>query len=581
MADQSGIAEIGRGAWRRLRRSIASDLQGTPIYRQLALRTRAPDALEGRLRDLRPGDPTAGRRIMSGKFVFGGEEIVAPDDPWSVDFPSPRFRDYMHSFVWLRDLMATDPDATSGKPGERARMLTDQWLLRFGKWDKAAWAAAPAARRALVWLAEAPTLFPDDDERSAARLDALARHAKHLEHLITLPLDDADIFTVAIALASCGACLPDCEHMLAVGLECCAKEARSQILPDGGHASRSPEACAELLADLYALDDAADARGREIPRELTRAIERLAPMVRFFMMGDGGLASFHGGGEGDRGLIEALLAADQASGRTFHFAPHSGFHRIAAEDTVLILDVGGPAPGGFSVNAHSSCLAFELGASGGRLIVNCGWSANQPRRFREPVRATAAHSTLVASDTSSMRLLQPGLKRDLLGPRPATGPGHVAARRNEEDRGVWIEGSHEGYRSAFGLIHRRRIFVADSGENVRGEDTLFRSVEDGGRKEPAETEYAIRFHLAPGVTVDGARDGRSALLVQPNGVSWRFRTDVGPIQSEASIYLASPGEVQQTRQLVLRGRARLDGSLERPPNRVRWALQRMGRTPAG
>jgi uncharacterized heparinase superfamily protein len=558
-----------------LRRSIASDLQGTPIYRQLALRARPPEALEGRLRDMRPGDPVAGRRILSGKFAFGGEEIVAPNDPWTAEFPSPRFRDYMHSFTWLTDVLAADAEAGPA----HARRLTDQWLARYGKWDKAAWAAAPAARRAFVWLAEAPSLFPDEDEASIDRLDALARHARHFEHLITLPLDDADTFAVAIALAACGACLPDAEHMLAIGLEACAREAQRQILPDGGHASRSPEACAELLADLYALDEAVDARGRALPRELARGIDRLAPMVQFFLLGDGGLASFHGGGEGDRGLIEALLAADRAAARTFHFAPHSGFHRVQAADTVLILDVGGPAPGGFSVNAHASCLAFELGAAGGRLIVNCGWSADQPARFREPVRATAAHSALIAADTSSMRLLQPGLKRDLLGPRPATGPGQVAARRNEEDRGVWIEGSHEGYRAAFGLVHRRRIFVADAGDNVRGEDTLFRPVEDAARSTPATTEYAIRFHLAPGVKVDGARDGRSALLSHPNGEAWRFRTDVGPIETEASIYLAAPGKVAKTRQLVLRGQARLDGSLERPPNRVRWALQRIGRAP--
>jgi uncharacterized heparinase superfamily protein len=245
----------------------------------------------------------------------------------------------------------------------------------------------------------------------------------------------------------------------------------------------------------------------------------------------------------------------------------------------LILDVGGPPPGGFSVNAHASCLAFELGSASGRLVVNCGWSDDQPERFREPVRATAAHSTLVVADTSSMRLLKPGLKRELLGPRPAVGPGQVAVRRNEEERGVWIEGSHEGYRQFFGLVHRRRIYVADAGEDVRGEDTLFRSVEDSARAEPASTEYAVRFHLAPGVTPEVARDRRSAMLVQPGGEAWRFRTDVGPIESEPSIHLAGSAP-KETRQLVLKGTAKLEGAIDRPPNRVRWAFQKLGRAPA-
>ncbi len=578
MAEHDGIAEIGRGAWRRLRRSIASDLQRTMIYRQLALRARAPDALAGRLRDLRPGDPELGARLLEGVFAHSGERVsVGPrGDPWAQRPPSERFRDWLHGFAWMRDLLAADPE----RGPARARALVDGWLARFGKWDRTAWSPRPTARRAYFWLADAPTLFPDHDPGSAARLDALARHARHLEHLVALPLEETEAFAVAVALAAAGACLPDAERLLEAGLERCAAEAKRQILPDGGHVSRSPEAGVELLADLYALDDAVHARGRATPEPIRRAVDRMAPMLRFFLAADGGLAAFHGGGEGDRGLIEALLASDEAGARAFEFAPHSGYHRVASNGLTLIFDIGGPPPGGFSVSAHASCLAFELATPGGRLIVNCGWSDDQPSRLREPVRATAAHSTLTAADTSSMRILRPGLKRELLGARPAAGPGPVAARRNEEERGIWIEGSHEGYRASFGLVHRRRIYVADAGEDLRGEDTLFRAVDDAARAEPASTEYAIRFHLAPGVKAEVARDRRSATLVQPSGEAWRFRTDTGPIDVEPSIYLAAGGGPRETRQLVLKGAAKLAGAVDRPPNRVRWAFQKLGRPPA-
>ena len=49
----------------------------------------APAGLGGRPHDLRPADPEAGRRILAGAFVFGGESLaVGPrGDPW--DRPSP------------------------------------------------------------------------------------------------------------------------------------------------------------------------------------------------------------------------------------------------------------------------------------------------------------------------------------------------------------------------------------------------------------------------------------------------------------------------------------------------------------
>lgn len=598
MNERDGIAELGRGAWRRLRRSIASDLQRTPLYRQLALRARAPESLAGRLRDLRPGDPEAGALMLDGRFFHGGETLnVGPDgNPWTETPPSEAFRQWMYGFSWLRDLMAANPNDAP----ERARLLVDQWLEAFGKWDRSAWTPTATASRVYFWLADAPTLFRDDDPATAERLDTLARHAKHLEHVISLPLDGRDALSTAIALAAAGACLPDGARMLDIGLERVAIEVQRQILPDGGHITRSPEAAVDTLADLYALDDAVHARGWETPNAIRRAIDRLAPMVRFFLLSDGGLSSFHGGGEGDRGLIEALLACDDAGGRTFEFAPHSGYHRVNVNGATLMFDVGDPPPGAFGIDAHASCLSFEFAPPGGRLIVNCGWSADQPVRFREPVRATAAHSTLVLEDTSSMRLIQPGLKRDLLGARLSSGSGRVTARRSEEEQGIWIEGSQEGYRAEFGMVHRRRIYISNAGGDVRGEDTLFRPVEDAAKDaakglardlatnlagdSDADAEgsysYAIRFHLAPGVKPDVARDQRSALLILPSGESWRFRTDAGTIEVEPSIYLATSSRPRETRQLILRGVAQLNGALDRPPNRVRWALQKLGRAPS-
>ncbi len=44
------------------------------------------------------------------------------------------------------------------------------------------------------------------------------------------------------------------------------------------------------------------------PAELVAAIDRMAPMLRFFRHGDGGLALFNGTWEGDRRMIDLVLA---------------------------------------------------------------------------------------------------------------------------------------------------------------------------------------------------------------------------------------------------------------------------------
>ncbi|MFW6413215.1 MAG: heparinase II/III domain-containing protein, partial [Oceanicaulis sp.] len=88
---------------------------------------------------------------------------------------------------------------------------------------------------------------------------------------------------------------------------------------------------------------------------------------------------------------------------------------------------------------------------------------------------------------------------------------------------------------------------------------------------------AIRFHLHPDVRASLSRDSMSALLVLANGDGWRFRTDGGPVRLERSVYLAAGAPPKRSTQLVIVGEAAPFGGGERPPNRVRWAFQRLGR----
>ena len=264
--------------------------------------------------------------------------------------------------------------------------------------------------------------------------------------------------------------------------------------------------------------------------------------------------------------------------KPFNIAPHSGYHRAEAGGSVVILDAAGPAKGAHGINAHASALSFEFAPPGGRLIVNCGWNDDQPPGWREAVRATAAHTALTLEETSSARLLKPHWQRRLLGDRFQQGPDPVRARRNEEDVGVWLEASHDGYRSQFGVGIRRRLFLAVDGGDLRGEDGIYRPVEDGPPDDPEKLlRFAIRFHLHPGVKASLSRDSLSALLVLPNGDGWRFRTDGGPVRLERSVYLAGGAPPVRSTQLVIAGEAESYGGGDRPPNRVRWAFQRLGR----
>ena len=151
----------------------------------------------------------------------------------------------------------------------------------------------------------------------------------------------------------------------------------------------------------------------------------------------------------------------------------------------------------------------------------------------------------------------------------------MTCRRDEDEGAIWLEVSHDGYRPLFGLVHHRRLYLAASGEDLRGEDCL-NGNPPGGRA----LAFAIRFHLHPGVQAMAAQDGRSVVLRLPKGGGWRLRAAGAEVGLEDSVYLGLPGQIRRCQQIVLSGTTGKPGTeAAEEADRVatvKWALQRLG-----
>jgi uncharacterized heparinase superfamily protein len=292
--------------------------------------------------------------------------------------------------------------------------------------------------------------------------------------------------------------------------------------------------------------EALSATNEEPPHALRNAHDRMAPMLRFFRHGDGALALFNGGAEGDPRMIAGLLARDDIRGQPFHHARHSGYQRLTAGRSLLVLDCGKTPEGPFSLEAQAGAGAFEFSSGADRIIVNCGAAGAANQAWSGALRATAAHSTLTLADTSSARILPAGLMRDLLGPRLLDGPVAPVSRRVETAQGWSVEAMHDGYLKAFGLWHERQITLSPQGLMVTGRDRL---VPDTGRPLAKGLSYTVRFHIHPDVRVSRL-DGGGILLKLPSGEGWRFRAGGGHLELEESVYLGGP-TVRRTEQLVV------------------------------
>ena len=560
---------------------------GAPM-RSLQLKTlNAPD-FEAFAVPLLPGVLERGLKILDGRFEFGGQklDVGVNGDPWSNPAPSERFAFRLHSFEWLSDLQAivqdskinrTQPNVVANAKA-RARHLFDRWIAIYGDWNPYSWDEDILANRLFALLSTWHDLLHGNvnNEQSEMHRRNLLRQVKRLRKTYKrTPEGIPKLKGAAVLVMSSAGLTGKSSAYLDKSLDLIEDEIEKQILADGGHVSRSPQKCIEALEILTTVESLLVARELEGSKELRRAIDRLSPMIRFFSLDGEGMFNFNGSGEYDAKRLERLYKNLPSSAKKIGYAPHTGYQRLERNGTVVMVDTGASPERPFDLDAHLAPLSFELSSETGRLIVNCGWNEDQPSQWREPMRATAAHSTLVLGNRNAGSLLSNGLAEQVIGPAIQRPAGPTRSTRKEQDVGTWLEASHEGYLDQYGLIHRRRLYLDVTGTDFRGEDSLFVPLGEAPLTSD-EIPFAIRFHLAPKIRVTLAQDQNSALLIQPGGQGYRFRTDGGPLKLEKSVYLARGNKPIRSEQLVIHGNAYGDGDGQARTNRVRWTLKKMG-----
>jgi uncharacterized heparinase superfamily protein len=523
-------------------RRARSLFYGSAVY-HLSLAGFAPEAPAIALEPW-PGDPIHGAALLAGEFRFAGEVARTKSPPWTAPL-RPAWKAALHSFAWLGDLAAQ-----GGEEARRASQAwTQDWLRHCDAWDEIAWRADVTGDRLFAWAEHFPMLTGGASDGAQQRLmRSFARQARHLGRVARREAPGVPRLLAFRGLIAAAALLGG-RRRLERALAPLERELRLQVLPDGGHAARSPKAQLVAIRALVDARAALRAAQEEVPIALQSAIDRAAPMLRFFRHGDGRLALFNGTGEAEVETIDRVLARAEAKGRSPVSAPHSGFQRLQAGRTIVLTDTGVPPRPGFDGEAHAGTLSFELSHGRERLIVNCGSHAGGSLQWQNLARTTAAHSTLIVADTNSSEIKDGGL-----GQRPT----HVPAERAEDNGQQWVTASHDGYRPVFGLVHARQLFLAADGEDLRGEDRL---------TGPAGKGFAIRFHLHPEVQASLTQDGGAVLLRLPSGLGWRMRAQGAVMSLAESVYLGG-GEMRKSQQLVLDGHVGSSGAL------VKWALRR-------
>ncbi|MCG2839574.1 heparinase II/III family protein [Sandaracinobacter sp. RS1-74] len=546
----------------------------SPFHR-MRLKGRFPLKLIAVPEDPVPGDPALGQRLKGGRLFRDGygqsmqeARLDAPDAPES-------WRQWVHGWGWLRDLSSAGP--LTKVEVARAEALAKRWLARFHEYDEEAWSPAVTGRRILMAICYAPMVMPGHDHiHRSAVLNGVARWGRHLDRAAPRLQPGFARAEAAAGLIGCALMLPGGDERL-VRAETLLAETLQQLLPEEGaaNASRSPLDLARLGDLLLLLAAFHQARAQKPSALVARALEQVRTGLSALAMGDGLPSPWHGGGP-DAAQMARLRAAPSEAPPS----RQSGYQRLQAGATRVMVDAGPPPAVRLCGTAHASTLALTATDGARHLIVSCGGECGPqgPRGFPPELamglRSTAGHSALVLADTNSSRLHESG-------PRRLGGVEEVLVEARSTREGQWFEGRHDGWRRRFGQDHVRRLWLSPEGDDLRGEDRL--EPVRGGLVRPRSAQalpFAIRFHLGPEAEATLTQDGRGALIRLPGArpgqdSAWAFRASFnhapGVLAIEPSLFVDADGGTHEIQQLLLTSLVEPGGTAD-----VSWSFRKQG-----
>ncbi|MUO79714.1 heparinase [Agrobacterium vitis] len=495
--------------------------------------------------DLRVVDSHVATEIFEGRFPLAGRLLeCGRASPFTLELPSQVFAARLHSFSWLRHIRANKtPEASA-----HARAIVDSWIKLNGKRVGIGWEAGVLGQRIIAWLSHSPVVLQDCESSFYRRfLKSLSRQVAYAGLSADLAPDGVDRLRLRIALAMASIAMSASARQIRKAAHFLDLELERQVLADGGHISRNPQAALDILFDLLPLRQTYVNLGHDVPIKLISTIDRMFPAIRFFRHSNGDLALFNGATATLANDLMSVLRYDESGGQPFRALPHSHYQRLAAGGAVVLVDTGVPAKGDVSRTAHAGCLSFELSCGRHRLVVNSGTPRFAGERYRQMARATAAHSTLVIADQSSFRIST----SRFLGPIIVGGVSSVEVMRRAGDDGSdHLTARHDGYLRGFGILHERDLRLNAAGTKLVGHDRLLSDKEQPLADMP-KGGVIIRFHIHPSVRLTQEDDHNIRLTANGGSETWMFSSPTGfPVIAE-DVFFAGLSGIQASEQIEL------------------------------
>jgi uncharacterized heparinase superfamily protein len=512
--------------------------------------------------DLWAGDEERGKHIANRRFTLAGCDIsFSRHIGWYSKEGSVQWLRALHSFSWIRDVVAYDRHKKDEKPKSSAKLLrnfVEDWIFASDRQHPIAREPEVMGERVASWVQYAPLLQKNAPPLFRRRLlYSMVRQALALRSMLRMQEGVAQLAAIkgvlyaSLTIPQCGFMYQDALKNLQIHLDSLTDlEQHPQV--------RNPYYLHSTLRHLIDIQSTLHKLAHKDDVQMDDVIFALGRMLQHVLHNDGGFALFNGATEGKPAAIAQTSAqamqvdmpaiAERAAEQTTPSAmmERTGYARLEAATSVVLVDAAPPAQQQ-QKDSYYGTLSFEFSHGLQRYVVNCGAFIGNDPAWSRVVKATAAHSTICIDDRNSCQFhanATPQLHLDERHEMPT-----IQRRLVDRDGYCFFEGIYNGYQPYSGLIHTRQLLMNDSGTRFSGADHLKLSDASANAR---SHDVNLRFHLHPSVQVKRLMNGM-VLLSSADGLEeWTFHASVGQaVELEEGIYLGAGGKPVATTQIVI------------------------------
>jgi len=312
---------------------------------------------------------------------------------------------------------------------------------------------------------------------------------------------------------------------------------RTQVDNNGFHKSNNPSYQAEFINNLYEIKNVFLFFEIKIPETIQYQIYNMTSVLANLMHKDNSIALFNGSNNANyENIIKIINLTKDIKLKKLENIKN-GIVVFSNNNLKIFFDVVKPSNKEINHNLHAGTLSFELSCDNEKIITNCGSVEKRFTKRPDYFRYSAAHSTIVVSNTNISELVEKKSYKRI--------PKNIIFESSEDKESLIWTGSHDGYLKNFNKIIKRKIKIYKTINKIEGEDTLLTS-----KLYNKKILYNIRFHLTPDCSCLLTNDNKNVLIKTKKGQSWIF-TSKTSLTLEDSIYIKDGKKVEQIKQIVI------------------------------